>query len=125
MEKEKIDQMISLADDALHMASEEQMKPEEDVVSYSICHNSRASIRMYLTSYLMKHGVDPDPNDSVEELIVQCSKIDDRFSSLNISEVECGANKADHDYEYCLRINSVVGCFGAASEVQKLIKEIS
>ena len=47
MEKEKVKQLLTQADAALHLASEEKMRPEEDVVPFSICHNSRLSIRMH------------------------------------------------------------------------------
>ena len=115
---------MTQADATLGLASEERMKPEEDVVHYSICHNSRLSIRMYLISYLLKHQVQPDNNASIMELLDQCGNIDYRFKDVDISEIECRGSKADKNDEYCLSLSKVGSCFDAANEVRKLIYDL-
>ena len=122
MEKARVEQLLTQADSALDLASEEQMRPEEDVVPFSICHNSRISIRMYLMSFLIKNGKEPDGNDSMANLLNQCVEIDKDFSTLDISEFECGGSKENHNNnEYCLSVNKVSSCFNAAREVKKLV----
>jgi len=123
MENEIVRQLLTQADAALNLASEEQMRPVEDVVPFSICHNSRVSIRIYLMTFLIKKGIQPDSNESMKELLTRCAKIDKRFAVLDISEVECRSSKADQTDQYCLSVDKVTNCFQAANEVKKLISE--
>ncbi len=123
--KEEIVNLYNQAEIKLHFAAEEQMKPEEDLVHYSVCHNSRTSIRLYLTSYLLNHDKQVEANSSIMDLIKQCAEIDSRFADINLSEIECRDTKASKNYEYCLSTNKVGGCFAAAKEVRDLVKEVS
>jgi len=121
MENEIVKQLLTQADGALNLASEEQMRPAEDVVPFSICHNSRVSIRIYLMSFLIKNGIQPDSNESMKDLLSQCTKIDQRFAKLDISDMECRGNRADQSDEYCLSVDKVTNCFEAANKVKDLI----
>lgn len=123
--EEEAKNLIQQADAALRIASEERMRPEEDVVAYSICHNSRISIRMYLASYLLKHGVTADASLSLDELLTSCAAINPDFSKIDVSEVECRGAKAERGNEYCLAVGAVTNCFEAATEVRKLIQSIA
>ena len=125
MEKERVKQLLTQADNALEMASEERMRPEEDVVPFSVCHNSRVSIKMYLMSYLIKHGVTLEQEMSMTELLSECGKLDKRFEGLDISEIECGGNKNANRDEYCLSVDKVSNCFEAANRVKKLMYDLS
>lgn len=123
--EEKVKSMLQEADATLRRASEERMKPEEDVVAYSICHNSRSSIRMYLASYLLKHGKEGNPNLSINELLKQCAEINPEFTQVDISEIECRGSAKEENNEYCLAVGKVTNCFEAANEVRKLIEGIA
>lgn len=122
MEKKPTD-LIQEADAALQVASQERMKPEEDVVAYSVCHNSRLSIRLYLASHLQKHGVEARPGWSINELLKRCAAVNPDFSKVDVSEIECRGGKGDRN-EYCLAVAQVTSCFEAANEVRKLIHSI-
>jgi hypothetical protein len=124
MKNEIVRQLLTQADAAFDLASEEQMRPVEDVVPFSICHNSRVSIRIYLMTFLIKNGVQPDSNESMKELLARCSKIDKKFSKLDISDMECRSSKADKNDEYCLSVAKVTNCFEAANEVKKLVNNL-
>ena len=122
MEK-KSTNLIQEADAMLQIASQERMRPEEDVVAYSVCHNSRLSIRLYLASYLQKHGVEAEAGWSINELLRRCAAVNPDFSKVDVSEIECrGGNGAPS--EYCLAVAQVTNCFEAANEVKKLIYSI-
>ena len=118
--EQKATNLIQEADAALRVASQERMRPEEDVVAYSVCHNSRQSIKMYLASYLLKHGVKADAGSSIDELLTRCAAINPDFSKVDVSEVQCRGAQADKN-EYCLAVRQVTNCFEAASEVSRLI----
>lgn len=122
MEK-KSTNLIQEADAMLQIASRERMRPEEDVVAYSVCHNSRLSIRLYLTSYLQKHGVAAEAGWSINELLARCTAVNPDFSKIDVSEIECRGGKADRN-EYCLAVAQVTNCFESANEVRKLIHSI-
>ena len=122
MEK-KPTNLIQEADAALQIASQERMRPEEDVVAYSVCHNSRLSIRLYLAAYLHEHGVDAEAGWSINELLRRCAAVDPDFSKVDVSEIECRGGKGDRS-EYCLAVAQVTNCFEAANEVKKLIRSI-
>lgn len=124
MGKEKVTQLMTQADTALDLALEEQMRPAEDIVPFSICYNSRISIRMYLLSYLIKHNIKPEANESMKNLLSKCEEINSGFSALDISEIECRGSNANRNDEYCLSVNEVTNCFDAANEVKKLISEL-
>jgi len=122
MEK-KPTKLIEEADAALQIASQERMRPEEDVVAYSVCHNSRLSIRLYLVAYLQKHGVDAGAGWSINELLERCAAVDPDFSKVDVSEIECRGARGDRN-EYCLAVAQVTNCFEAANEVRKLVHSI-
>jgi hypothetical protein len=115
--------LIQEADAALQVASKERMRPEEDVVAYSVCHNSRLSIRLYLASYLQKQGVDAEAGWSINDLLQKCAAVNPEFSKVDVSEIECRGGKGDRN-EYCLAVAQVTNCFEAATEVKKLIQTI-
>ena len=110
MEK-KPTNLIQEADAALQIASQERMKPEEDVVAYSVCHNSRLSIRLYLAAYLQKHEVDAEAGWSINELLKRCAAVNPDFSKVDVSEIECRGGKGDRN-EYCLAVAQVTSCLG-------------
>lgn len=116
----KLPDLIQEADAALQVASQERMRPEEDVVAYSVCHNSRQSMRLYLAGYLQKNGVAAAPDWSLNELLQRCAEIHPDFAKVDVSEVECRAGKGQRN-EYCLAVAQVANCFEAASEVRKLV----
>lgn len=122
MEK-KPTNLIQEADAALQIASQERLKPEEDVVAYSVCHNSRLSMRLYLAAYLQKHGVEAGADWSINDLLKGCAAVNPDFSKVDVSEIECRGGKGDRS-EYCLAVAQVTNCFEAASEVKKLIHSI-
>jgi RNase adaptor protein for sRNA GlmZ degradation len=121
--EEKATNLMQEADAALDAAARERMRPEQDVVAYSVCHNSRQSIRMHLTSYLLKHGVSADADASITELLNRCAAINPEFSKVDVSEIRCRGDGADNA-EYCLAVRQVTNCFEAATEVRKLIHSI-
>ena len=112
--------LIEEADAMLHVASQERMRPAEDVVAYSVCHNSRQSTRLYLAAYLQKHGVAADADWSINDLLKRCALVNPDFARVDVSEIECRAGKGALN-EYCLAVAQVTNCFESANEVRKLI----
>lgn len=122
MEKKPTD-LIQEAERALQVASRETMRPQEDVVAYSVCHNSRLSIRLYLAGYLQKHGVAAEAEWTIKDLLQRCAAVNPDFGRVDVSEVACREGREDRN-EYCLAVAQVTNCLGAANEVRKLIQSI-
>lgn len=115
--------LIQEADAALQIASQERLRPEEDVVAFSVCHNSRLSLRFYLAGYLQKHGVEARADWSINDLLEKCAAINPEFAKVDVSEVQCRSGQGDRK-EYCLAVAQVANCFEAASAVRTLVTSI-
>jgi len=115
--------LIQEADAMLQAASQERMRPAEDVVAYSVCHNSRQSIRLYLAAYLQKHGVVAEADWSINDLLARCRAVNPDFAKVDVSEIECRGGKGMLN-EYCLAVAQVTNCYDSANEVRKLIHSI-
>ena len=119
MQTRKIDFLISEADELLSFAKDELSRSEEDVASFLVCHNSRKSITNYLTSYLLKNGIEPKYPLTMANLMDQCCAEDARFENLDISNIHCRFER--HEEEYCLSVEKVAECMHIAQLVRGIV----
>lgn len=84
MYDQKIKTMLDEAEDYMQIAREELFKPEEDVVHYMVCQNSLKAIKSYLAGYLLNHNIELNPNNSIEELLIECRNTDTKFDNLKL-----------------------------------------
>lgn len=84
MEQQVITQLEN-AEEHFEKASNELFRPEEDVVPYSVCENAYHSVASYLSSFLMKNGVDQPKVISIKDLLQKCRKLDKRFNDLHLA----------------------------------------
>ena len=119
MQNPKFDKMVKEADALLHSASEELKKSQDDVVTYQACHNSRESIRTYLTSFLLKNEVEPKEPVSLASLLDQCIAIDKKFKLIDMSCILC---KDDTEFEdFCLNVEKVNPCLKVAEQTRSVL----
>jgi hypothetical protein len=71
------------AEELFHAAKEEMMRPEEDLVPYSICENALHAITNYLKGYLHHHGVDFDEHVQLPELLSEAVKMKKDFEQID------------------------------------------
>ena len=122
MRTQNVDVLINEADQLLNSAVEELQRSEEDVTAYMVCYNSRQSIINYLTSYLLKNGVDLKEPVTMANLMDQCRSLDDRFKLLDISQIFCRYDEDDE--EYCLNVEKVSDCLRIAKQTRGIaVKE--
>jgi HEPN domain-containing protein len=76
---------LEKAEERLSQAKEELCKPQEDVVSYSVCQNAFYAIKNYLGSFLNENKVGFEESESVEELLKKCRSLDKRFNELHLA----------------------------------------
>ena len=60
----KAKKLFEEAVDKLNAANKELYRPEEDIVSYSVCKNSQHAIENFLKGYLLKRGIETDNLDT-------------------------------------------------------------
>jgi len=119
MQTQNVDFLINEADELLNFAKDELSRSKEDVASFLVCHNSRKSILNYLTSFLMREGIDPKQPMTMANLMDQCQNEDARFENLDISDILCRFE--DHEEEYCLSVEKVKECMDVAELVRGLV----
>jgi len=132
-----ITDLLEGAENKLFFAEKELSRPFEDSVTYAVCHSSNHAIREYLISvivynYSLEYPKDEEITDiikkieiqNIEFLIKHASKLDQRFSDLEISHIACsGLDKNFQSDMYCLEVASVNKCADTARELADLVKE--
>jgi len=100
-------------------AEKELMKPKEDVVSFSVCSNSRLAIQQLLESYLLNNNITIKKQESLALLLERCVNINPKFKAIDLSEVDCRYNSTNHNY--CSSINTVTNCLDIAKQIEALL----
>ncbi|HIP36878.1 MAG TPA: HEPN domain-containing protein [Crocinitomix sp.] len=109
------------ASDKLKKANEELFRPQEDIVSYSVCKNSQFAIESYLKGYLLDNNQDISTLNTIDKLYEQCVLINTKFKKIDLSDLNCKAHKIDT--RYCDSIEKVSNCFDAADSLDTLLRQ--
>ena len=118
------DKAIKLFDDAikkLDEANQELYRPEEDVVSYLVCKNAQFAIENYLKGFLLKHGIDPGNNKTIDILYEECKTINKNFEEIDLTGFECKAHIMDS--RYCNETSKVSRCLHIAESLDTFLKK--
>lgn len=118
--KELAHKLFEEAAEKLNEANEQLFRPEEDIVTYTVCKNSQFAIENYLKGFLAQHGVDPGDYKTIDGLYKQCKKINKNFEKVDLSEFECKAHKIDS--RYCDEVSKVSNCFDVADSLDTFLK---
>ncbi len=132
-----ITDLLESAENKLFFAEKELSRPFEDSVTFAVCHWSNHAIREYLISVIVYNYSLEYPQDeeirniikkieiqNIEFLIKHASRLDQRFSDLEISHVACsGLDKNFQSDMYCLEVASVNKCADTAKELANLVNE--
>lgn len=110
------------AKEKLQLANKELFKPEEDVVSYSVCKNSQYAIEAYLKGYIKHSGFETHDNETIGGLLNRCIELDGKFRSINLNIIDCKASKIDS--RYCNDVSKVSSCFDAADSLDTLLRQM-
>ena len=112
--------LLEEADQMVAAAAEEMMRAEEDVITHSVCFNSRQAIINYLTFFLLSNGIRPEEPSVMANLLAQCRGVDPRFRQLNIENIQCRFDVGEK--EYCLSVPQVDECLNIARRASDLVK---
>ena len=119
--KEKAKEYLQNAVDKLKDANNELYRPEEDVVSFSVCKNAQFAIDNYLRGYLYKNNVDASSFKTINELYEQCKKINEKFVRIDLSTFDCASSEIDS--KYCNEVSRVSHCYNTADMLDSLLRE--
>lgn len=111
--------LLSKAQKKIQLAEEELMKPNEDVVSFSICNQSKSAIKILLESYLIKHNINFNDQEPLALLLERCTIHNPNFKSIDLSSFNC--RNTSNSQNYCDDINKVSNCLSIAKQIEALI----
>lgn len=112
---------LQRANSQLENANKELNRPSEDIVAFSVCHQSKEIIADLMRSFLLLHGVNSPASTDLESLRRSCSDIEPKFASLNLNCMSCHPAKTENDKQYCMDIAQVKSCVNIADEVKDLV----
>lgn len=118
--KSKADKLFEEAVKKLNEASEELFRPEEDVVSYSVCKNAQFAIENYLKGFLFNNGIDPSNFKTIESLYEQCKLINKNFKEVDLTNLKCKSHNIDS--RYCNEVSKVSNCFDVADNLDAFFR---
>ena len=118
--KEKANEYLRSAVENLKDANNELCRPEEDVVSFSVCKNAQFAIENYLKGYLFTNGIDANQFTTIDALFDQCKKINKKFEIIDLSNFSCSANKIDS--KYCSEVEKVSHCYSSADQLDTFLR---
>ena len=116
-------QMFQLAADLLEFVHQELNRPEEDVMTTSVCHQTRGIMADMLSSYLLKNGKDFSAANDLETLHAMCCQLDPAFASIKLDAMRCHPSKIIGEKSYCMDIEHVKGCYNLASDLKEMLSQ--
>ena len=118
--KAKDNKFFDHAIEKLNEANQELYRPEEDMVSFSVCKNSQYAIENYLKGYLLQKGVEPENYKSIDVLFEECKKFNKNFERVELSDLDCKAQSMDK--RSCNEISKVSKCFKIAESLDNFLR---
>jgi HEPN domain-containing protein len=120
MKTEKANKLFDDAVEKLNEASEELFRPEEDVVTYSVCKNAQFAIENYLKGFLLNNGKDPSNFNTIDSLYKECKAINAKFKDIDLSDFSCKSHQIDS--RYCNEVTKVSNCFDVADNLDTFFR---
>ncbi|MGY5851805.1 hypothetical protein [Salegentibacter sp. F14] len=105
----------------LSQANDEFFRPEEDLVTYSVCKNAQFSIENFLKGYLLQHNVELADCKTLDCLYEKCLDINSSFAKLDLSALQCRSNAINT--RDCSEVPKVSRCLNAANNLEALLKQ--
>lgn len=121
MSEERAHAFFDHAIKKLNEANDELFRPEEDMVTFTVCKNSQFAVESYLKGYLTKNNVSLDGLDTIELLFNACKKINKNFERIDFKGFDCIGHKIDS--RYCNETERVSNCFNIADSIDTLLRK--
>jgi HEPN domain-containing protein len=104
----------------LNEANEDLYRPEEDVVTYSVCKNAQFAIENYLKGFLLNNGKDPSNYNTINSLYKECKAINAKFQDIDLSDFSCKSHQINS--RYCNEVSKVSNCFDIADNLDTFFR---
>jgi hypothetical protein len=118
MDSNQIKAQFNQADQHLAAAKSELNRPAEDVVPFMVCRSTRYSISHYLQGFLLKNGIEPGEEATVEVLLEKCRAVDPAFNSFDLTAITF-----KKDDEYSALFDEMQNCVDLAEYAKQLVGE--
>ena len=87
MSDDYLEKWLSKAEDDLTVAEHEMATPEDERVTDAVCFHCQQAVEKYLKTYLIRCNVDFGKTHNLEYLLELCSKQDEEFSAIEVSNL--------------------------------------
>ncbi|MFI5149997.1 MAG: hypothetical protein ACHQRM_09715 [Bacteroidia bacterium] len=106
----------------LQLAESELNRPNEDVVTMSVCLTARRATNSLLRTYLQSRSINHSEGKSLLNLLNLCKTLDKQFEAVDISLIACNeANMKECECDYCLSPENVTDCYKVAVQIKNLV----
>lgn len=123
MEKDKIQRLLTEAEQKYKLAYDELQRPATDMAELTTCLSIQSVLFSYLQAYLLFKGKSVTEKESIAELLEKCKAEDSDFKQLTFSSVYCRNQKGEVEEVYCLSPIKTKDCFGAASALREIVRK--
>lgn len=107
----------------LEVAQEELNRPDDDVMTLSVCYQSRTVLADIMGAYLTLKGTDFSKAADLESLRQLSAGSDPRFSDLDLQAMVCHPTKTVNEPCFCMDLNRVRACLDMAEQCRGWVKE--
>ena len=115
---------LKAASNDLSRIEQEMARPNQDVVTHSLCYMVRSSISNLLTAYLLSLDKSPSEEESLESLIQKCRQTDSAFDEIDFSPLACKCMTVEQkDEAYCLSLppTQIESCTHIARQAKEIM----
>ena len=102
-------------------ANDELCRPEEDVVSVLVCKKTQRATENFLRGFLLDNGVEPKNQSTLNDLYLECKKLNPNFSKMSLASFDCLTDKVDS--KSCNELVKVNSCFSTASNLDAFLRD--
>lgn len=121
MMEDRANELFEDAIKKLNEADQELCRPEEDVVSFSVCKKAQFAVENYLKGFLLQNGVDISNYNSIDVLYDQCRAVNKNFEKIDLSSFICKSHELDSSH--CNGLSKVSSCFDTASALDTFLRQ--
>ena len=119
--KETSDSLIQ-AYRQIQNAEMELSRPQEDVVTLSVCQSARNSMKQMMRTYLSAHSIQFYDYSSLNDLLDLCVTANGAFSAVDFTNIDCkDKDHANCDGKYCTSIENVTYCINKAGQMKEIV----
>lgn len=106
----------------LDSAREELNRPDEDVMTFAICHQVRNAMSDMMSAFLTMNGADATAAKTLEELRAMSVPFGDGFEKIELTSMVCHPGQIEGEKCFCMDLDRVRACLKIADDCRKIIE---